>query len=163
MEQSQGRQMQGRTVLVTGATGGIGLATAQKLAAMANSYSGARAYSQSKLANVLFTYELARKLEGSRVTANVLHPGIVSTSFGTEDPGAAQRVFVPLLRPLMQRAEAGAATSVRLASASELEAVSGTYFSRGKVRRSSRRSYDQRAAARLWAISAALTRLSDNR
>ena len=55
------------------------------------SYSGARAYNQSKLANVLFTYELARKLRGSGVAANVLHPGVVSTGFGAEDPGGTQR------------------------------------------------------------------------
>ena len=55
------------------------------------SYSGARAYSQSKLANVLFTYELARRLKGTSVTANALHPGVVSTSFGAEDPASVQR------------------------------------------------------------------------
>jgi len=63
------------------------------------SYSGARAYNQSKLANVLFTYELARKLKGTRVTANALHPGVVRTSFGAEDPAGVQRFLVPLVRP----------------------------------------------------------------
>ena len=60
------------------------------------SYSGARAYNQSKLANVLFTYELARKLRATPVTANALHPGVVSTSFGAEDPGGVQRLVRPV-------------------------------------------------------------------
>ena len=66
------------------------------------SYSGSRAYNQSKLANVVFTYELARRLQGSAVTANAAHPGMVSTSFGAEDPGRLQRLFVPFMRPFMK-------------------------------------------------------------
>lgn len=66
------------------------------------SYSGARAYDQSKLANVLFTYELARRLPTSDVTANALHPGVVNTSFGAEDPGGVQRLLVPFMRPFMK-------------------------------------------------------------
>jgi NAD(P)-dependent dehydrogenase (short-subunit alcohol dehydrogenase family) len=66
------------------------------------SYSGAHAYNQSKLANVMFTYELDRRLRGSVVTANAVHPGVVGTSFGKEDPGRLQRWMVPLLRPLMK-------------------------------------------------------------
>lgn len=63
------------------------------------SYSGARAYNQSKLANVLFTYELARRLPATAVTANASHPGPVRTSFGAEDPAAGQRLFITFLRP----------------------------------------------------------------
>jgi retinol dehydrogenase-14 len=66
------------------------------------SYSGARAYNQSKLANVLFTYQLARRLVGSAVTANALHPSVVRTSFGAEDPARIQRLLVPFLRPVMK-------------------------------------------------------------
>ena len=62
------------------------------------SYSGARAYSQSRLANVLFSYELARRLKGTPVTANAVHPGLVSTSFGAEDPATVQKIFIPFLR-----------------------------------------------------------------
>jgi retinol dehydrogenase 14 len=116
-------------------------------------YSGARAYNQSKLANVLFTYELARKLKGSSVTANALHPGVVRTSFGAEDPGRAQRLFVPMARPFMRTPAQGADTPVLLASSPILKGVAGQFFRDGKPRRSSRRSHDQAVAARLWATS----------
>jgi NAD(P)-dependent dehydrogenase (short-subunit alcohol dehydrogenase family) len=126
----------------------------------ARAYSGARAYNQSKLANLLFTYELARHLEGSAVTANALHPGVVSTSFGAEDPGRLQQLMVPVMRPFMKSPAQGAATSVHLASAPDLEHVSGRYFARSKAKRSSDRSYDEAAAARLWQVSADLVGLS---
>jgi NAD(P)-dependent dehydrogenase (short-subunit alcohol dehydrogenase family) len=124
------------------------------------SYSGARAYSQSKLANVLFTYELARRLRATSVTANALHPGVVRTSFGAEDPGGVQRLFTPVMRPFMKSPARGAATSIHLASAADLEQVTGRYFANGKPRRSSERSYDEAAAARLWQASADLTGLT---
>jgi retinol dehydrogenase-14 len=127
------------------------------------SYSGARAYNQSKLANLLFTYELARKLHGTSVTANALHPGMVSTSFGEAEPGTAQRVFVPLLRPFMLRGKRGAATSVHLATSPELTEVSGLFFAKGKPRKSSSDSYDLGTAARLWQVSAELTSLAPAR
>ena len=92
------------------------------------SYSGARAYNQSKLANVLFTYELARRLQGTAVTANALHPGVVRTSFGAEDPGGVQRLFTPFVRPFMKAPGRGAATSIHLASAPDLEQVTGRCF-----------------------------------
>jgi retinol dehydrogenase 14 len=120
-------------------------------------YSGQRAYNQSKLANVLFTYELARRLEGCGVTANVLHPGVVRTAFGAEDPGTLQRVLVPLARLFMKTPEQGAATSIHLASATELEHVSGQYFANSRPKRSSSRSYDEAVAARLWDVSCELT------
>lgn len=124
------------------------------------SYSGARAYNQSKLANVLFTYELARKLQATSVTANALHPGVVRTSFGAQDPGSVQRLFTPFMRPFMKAPDRGAATSIHLASAPDLEQVTGRYFASSKPRRSSRLSYDQAAAARLWQVSADLTATS---
>ena len=120
------------------------------------SYSGARAYNQSKLANVLFTYELARRLQGTSVTANALHPGVVRTSFGAEDPSGVQRLFIPFMRPIMKAPGQGAATSIHLASAPDLEQVTGRYFASSKPRRSSKRSYDLAAAARLWQVSADL-------
>ena len=120
-------------------------------------YSGQRAYNQSKLANVLFTYELARRLQGSGVTANVLHPGVVRTAFGAEDPGRVQRLLVPLARPFMKTPEQGAATSIHVASAPELEHVTGRYFANSRPKRSSARSYDEAVAARLWDVSCELT------
>ena len=120
------------------------------------SYSLARAYSQSKLANVMFSYELARRLQGTSVTANALHPGLVRTAFGAEDPGAVQRRLVPLMRPFMKAPARGAATSVYLASAPGLDQVTGRYFVNSKPARSAKHSYDQAAAARLWETSADL-------
>ena len=124
------------------------------------SYSGARAYDQSKLVNVLFTYELARRLQATSVTANALHPGVVSTSFGAEDPGGVQRLFVPFMRPFMKAPAQGAATSIHLASAPDLEQMTGRYFANSKPKRSSGRSYDEAAAARLWQVSADLVGLT---
>jgi retinol dehydrogenase 14 len=120
------------------------------------SYSGSRAYNQSKLANLLFTHELARRLHRSTVTANAVHPGVVSTAFGAEDPGRTQRLMVPLLRPLMKSAVRGASTSVHVAAAPELLGVSGRYFVNSHPRRSSKRSYDEVVAARLWRVSTKL-------
>jgi retinol dehydrogenase 14 len=119
------------------------------------SSSGARASSQSKLANVLFTDALARRLPASAVTANALQPGLTrGTSFRAEDPGGLQRRLIPLLRPFMQAPVQGGATSIHLASAPELEQVTGHYFTNRKPKRSSKARYDQAAAARLWQVSA---------
>jgi retinol dehydrogenase-14 len=117
------------------------------------SYSGARAYNQSKLANVLFTYELARRLPAISVTANVLHPGVVRTAFGAEDPRRVQRLATPFMRPFMKAPAQGAATSIHLASAPDLEQVTGRYFANSKPKRSSKQSYDQASSARLWQVS----------
>jgi retinol dehydrogenase 14 len=119
----------------------------------AHGYSGPRAYSQSKLANVMFTYELARRLEGTGVTATVLHPGVVRTGFAAEDPSALLKVFLPLIRPLLKTPEKGAAASIYLASSPEVEGVTGRYFANRKVAKTSKSSYDTAAAARLWQVS----------
>jgi retinol dehydrogenase 14 len=124
------------------------------------SYSGAGAYNQSKLANVLFTYELARRLDGTTVTANAVHPGVVNTSFGAEDPGRAQRLLLPFVRPFMKTPATGAATSIRLASAPELDQVTGRFYANGKPKRSSKRSYDVQTAERLWQVSDCLVGLT---
>ena len=124
-------------------------------------YSGARAYSQSKLANVLFTYELARRLQGSSVTANALHPGVVSTGVRRRGPRQrTQRLLVPFMRPFMKAPAQGAVTSIHLASAPQLEHVTGRYFANSKPKKSSKRSYDEAVAARLWQVSADLVGLS---
>ena len=111
------------------------------------SYSGSDAYNQSKLANVLFTYELARRLRATSVTANAVHPGVVNTSFGAEDPALVQRLVVPFMRPFMKSPSQGAATSIRVASDPALDRVTGRYFANGKATRSSKRSHDEAAAA----------------
>lgn len=124
------------------------------------SYSGARAYNQSKLANVLFTYELARRLSPGDVTANAVHPGLVSTSFGAEDPGRSQRLLVPLLRAFMTSPAHGAATSIQLAAAPAFQGRTGLYVTKRGPQRSSKRSYDEATATRLWDVSADLVGLS---
>jgi retinol dehydrogenase-14 len=124
------------------------------------SYSGARAYNQSKLANLLFTYELARRLRGTAVTANAVHPGVVRTSFGAEDPAVIRRLLMPFARLLMKEPQEGAATSIHVASAPGLEQVTGTFFAKSKPKTSSRRSYDRAAAVRLWGLSADLVGLA---
>jgi retinol dehydrogenase-14 len=124
------------------------------------SYSGARAYSQSKLANILFSYELARRLLATSVTANALHPGLVNTSFGAEDPAGVQKLLVPLLRPFMKSPARGAATSIHLASAPDLQRVTGRYFANSKPTRSSKPSFDEAVAARLWQVGGDLVGLT---
>jgi NAD(P)-dependent dehydrogenase (short-subunit alcohol dehydrogenase family) len=119
-------------------------------------YSGQRAYNQSKLANVMFTYELARRLQGSGVTANVLHPGVVRTNFGREDSKGWMRLMLPAIRPFMMSPERGAATSVYLASSADVEGVTGRYYANSKPKTSSKASQDAAAAARLWDVSAEL-------
>ena len=120
-------------------------------------YSGQRAYSQSKLANVVFTYQLARRLAGTGVTATAAHPGVVATSFGTEDHAAHMGIMIRVARPLMKTPSRGALTPIYLASSPEAEGVTGQYFADRKPKASSKASYDTAAAARLWQASAALT------
>jgi NAD(P)-dependent dehydrogenase (short-subunit alcohol dehydrogenase family) len=120
-------------------------------------YSGQRAYSQSKLANVMFSYELARRLEGTGVTATVLHPGVVRTSFGAEDQAAYFAVMVGVARLFMKTPAQGARTPIYLASSPEVEGISGRYYVNRKPKTSGNASYDTTAAARLWQASAGLT------
>ncbi len=121
---------------------------------------GFNAYPQSKLANLLFTYELARRLESTNVTVNALNPGLVRSNFGLNNPGPAG-----LLKRLMNTLigvspEEGAKTSLYLATAPEVEGVTGKYFEKCKPIESSPISYDKDAAQHLWQISAELTGLS---
>ncbi len=117
-----------------------------------------RAYCQSKLANLLFTEELARKLEGSGVTANSLHPGAVATGLGANN-GWVSRLVVPLLRPFFRTPEQGAATSLHVATAPELDGVTGRYFADCREARPGRGAQDPAAARRLWEASEQLTGL----
>jgi NAD(P)-dependent dehydrogenase (short-subunit alcohol dehydrogenase family) len=119
-------------------------------------YSGQRAYNQSKLANVMFTYELARRLEGTGVTATVLHPGVTSTGFGAEDTAPGWGPVIAVMRLFMKKPEQGAETSVYLASSPDVEGVTGRYFANRTTKESHRASYDTAATARLWQVSAEL-------
>jgi NAD(P)-dependent dehydrogenase (short-subunit alcohol dehydrogenase family) len=123
-------------------------------------YSGQRAYNQSKLANVMFTYEMARRLQESGVTATVLHPGMTSTGFGAEDTARGWRPLIAVMRPFMKKPRQGAETPVYLASSPEAEGLTGQYFADRQVKQSSDLSYDAEAAARLWRVSADLVGLS---
>ncbi len=113
-------------------------------------------YSQSKLANVYFTYELARRLEGSGVTANCLHPGVVSTALFRHLPPFLG-VAVKLARPLLLTPAQGADTVVYLAASPDVADVSGRYFERREAVESSSISHDAESARRLWEVSEALT------
>ncbi len=124
-------------------------------------YSAIRAYGQSKLANVLFTYELARRLEGSGVTANALHPGVVRTGFGKNSPGIVReafKVFHIIGRPFFISPAEGARTSIYLASSPELEGVTGKYFDKCAQVSSNTESHDTAIARRLWQVSEELTK-----
>jgi NAD(P)-dependent dehydrogenase (short-subunit alcohol dehydrogenase family) len=121
-------------------------------------YRGYHAYSQSKLANILFTYQLAKQLEGTGVTVNCLHPGVVRTGFG-KDQGGLMSVLVRVGSPFMISPDRAAKAAIYLATLPELEGVTGKFFSRGKEARSSTQSYDATSAERLWKVSAELTKL----
>lgn len=123
-------------------------------------YSGQRAYNQSKLANVMFTYELARRLEGTGVTANVLHPGVTRTDFGAEDQARYFAWMSGLVRPFMKSPARGAETPIHLASSPDVEGLSGRYFANRRARESNRTSYDRESATRLWQVSAELVGLA---
>ncbi len=122
-------------------------------------YGGMRAYAQSKLANLLFTYELARRLEGKGVTANALHPGAVRTGFGRNEKGWLS-VLVKLGAPFLLSPKKAARTITYLASSPEVADKSGGYYIKSRPRKSSKRSYDEVAAKLLWEISEKMTGLS---
>ena len=119
-------------------------------------YKPFRAYCQSKLANVLFTYELARRTADRGVSSNCLHPGVVRTGIWRE-AGGLWAWFGIVGKPFMISAARAGASVTRLASAPELEGVSGKYFHRAHEKMSSPGSHDLQAAARLWEVSSRLT------
>jgi NAD(P)-dependent dehydrogenase (short-subunit alcohol dehydrogenase family) len=124
-----------------------------------NRYSGIKAYSQSKLANILFTYELARRLKDTGVTANCLHPGTVRTGWGHESKGLF-KFGMKLFAPFMISPEQGAKTSVYLASSPEVEGQTGQYYITCRPAKSAPASYDTDTAKKLWDVSGLLTRIS---
>jgi retinol dehydrogenase-14 len=123
-------------------------------------YSIMRAYTRSKLANVLFAAELARRLAGTGVTSNSLHPGAVATNIWSGAPTWSKPLIQLLLRPFFfLSAEQGGATIVQLAASPELEGVTGKYFERGKAVAPAPLARDEALARRLWDVSASLVGL----
>lgn len=114
-----------------------------------SSYSGAAAYNQSKLANVLFTKALARRLEGTGVTVNALHPGVVATELVREYP----RPLVWLFQRFLVTPEVGARTSLHVATAPEAAAVSGLYFADSRPKKPAKAALDEEAQEKLWRLS----------
>ena len=122
-------------------------------------YAGFRTYGQSKLANVLFTYELDRRRGDAPVTVNAVHPGFVASNFGRNNRGIVGLAMTRLVPLFAKSVAEGAATSVYLASSPEVAGVSGQYFANCRAVKSAPQSYDRAAAERLWAISEELTGL----
>lgn len=122
------------------------------------SYGGMRAYGQSKLGNILFTNELARRLAGTGVTVNSVHPGGVATNLGKNN-GAIARGFIALTGLFSRTPQKGAETQIYLAASPEVEGVTGQYFVDCKPARSSAESRDEHVARRLWEVSAQMTGL----
>jgi NAD(P)-dependent dehydrogenase (short-subunit alcohol dehydrogenase family) len=125
----------------------------------ARGYRGFRVYGRSKLANILFTRELARRLEGSGITANCLHPGFVASRFGDNNPGLPRLGIGLAKRFFALSPEQGAETVVYLAASPEVAGVTGGYFDKCRVRLPSAEAQDDAAARRLWDESAKLARL----
>jgi retinol dehydrogenase 14 len=121
-------------------------------------YRGFPVYGMTKLANIMFTYELAERLNGTGVTANCLHPGSVGTNFGQNNRGPIA-LFFRTFKPFMRSPEKGADTLVWLASSSEVDRVSGKYFSDRKEIEAKSVAYDRSVRRRLWEISEELTGL----
>jgi NAD(P)-dependent dehydrogenase (short-subunit alcohol dehydrogenase family) len=118
-----------------------------------------RAYTRSKLANVLFAAELARRFEGTGVTSNSLHPGTVATNIWSGAPTWSKPLIQILFRPFFISPEKGAATIVQLATSPELEGVTGKYFEKGKAVTPAPLAQDPALAKRLWRVSAGLVGL----
>ena len=122
-------------------------------------YSNIKAYSNSKLANILFTRELAERLKGTSVTTNALHPGVVNSNFGGNSSMFWQAMVV-MARPFMVSIEKGAETSIYLASSDDVKAVSGKYFVRKKQKSPSNEAVNAQVAKKLWDVSLELTGLN---
>ncbi len=127
---------------------------------MLENYGGWKAYGQSKLANLLFTYELSKRLLGTGVAANAFHPGGVATGFGLNNDGFVSLLFGTVIRPLLKTPEEGAQSGIYLASSPNAEGVTGRYYIDEMPATSSKRSYDVNTQKRLWTESERLVGLS---
>lgn len=123
-----------------------------------DAYSSWRAYGASKLANILFTRELARRLEGTGVTATCLHPGVVRSGFGRSGPGFI-RLWFKLAGAFLLSPEQGADTAIWLASSADVEGQSGGYYEKRRLIQPSRAARNPETASRLWRVSQDLTGL----
>lgn len=128
-------------------------------------YSSLKANNQTKLADVLFTYKLARQLEGSDVTVNCLHPGAVRTGsiYKDKDIPLYMKIMYKLFSPFFKSSEKGSETSVYLASSHDVEGITGKYFVNKKVKESAEKIYDTDLQNRLWKISNHLTHLVEEK
>jgi NAD(P)-dependent dehydrogenase (short-subunit alcohol dehydrogenase family) len=117
---------------------------------MEKGYSKTKAYANTKLMMVMFTYSLARLLDGSGVTVNVLHPGFVATEIGSNSGDVMSKITFKLMRPFQLSAKRGAATSIYLASSHEVEGVNGKFYSVMEEKRSIDISYDEYLQKQLW-------------
>jgi retinol dehydrogenase-14 len=126
---------------------------------LAKGWSMMKAYGRSKLGNIMFTYALARRLEGTGVTVNALHPGFVGSRIGNK--GGAADLLWALIKPFALSPAQGAETAVYAAISPEMEGVSGQYLIKKKPVRSSDLSYDFAAGEKLWAMSAEMVGLKD--
>jgi NAD(P)-dependent dehydrogenase (short-subunit alcohol dehydrogenase family) len=122
----------------------------------ANRYSGWKAYAQSKLANLLFTYELADRLQDADITVNALHPGFVKTGFAHGNPSLFTTFFGALQKYFAVSPEHGAQTSIHLATSPAVNNITGRYFVNKQPVASSRVSYDYTARRKLWDLSSKL-------
>jgi len=113
-------------------------------------YSGFAAYGQSKLLMNAFTFELARRLEGTGVTANCLHPGVVATNIWGRDPGLVFKIIIAVMKPFMLNSKEGAEVSLYLASSPEVAQTSGQYFVKSKPAQSNPLSRDPKVAGEIW-------------
>lgn len=122
-------------------------------------YRGLPVYCESKLMNILFAAELARRLQGTRVTSNAVHPGTVASNFGLDSGGFFIKLFYRWFRAFLTDETKGARTTVHVATAPELAEVTGAYFSSCKLRTPSRAARDVEAARRLWTLTSELVGL----
>src|SRR5207237_6250401 len=120
--------------------------------------SGQRAYNQSKHANIMFTNELARRLDGAGVTATSVHPGVVRTNFGAEDQAWFFTIISRVVRPLLKTPAQGAQTPIYLASSPDMDGISGQFFVNRKPKTANKVAYDTDMTARLWRVSTDLVK-----
>ena len=127
-----------------------------------DNYNLIKAYSQSKLCNILFTYELAERLKGSKVTVNCLHPGAVATEMGINRKTGFGSTITRMLKPFFQTPLEGASTAIYLATSEEVLDTTGKYFYKKKPIKSSKLSYNKEISKKLWKLSEKLVDINSD-